>query len=270
MAKFCEKCGKPLGDAATCPHCDRKRTKGKGKRIVTILLLVLSIYTALLITGGVLVYFDKISIPFLNDIFLYMGIKDETAAPLPATEVSEETAEPTQTPENTLADPYKVTPPDVNELFAQTATVLETIPARDSSTVQAETAAYKNLTDRGFSGDGVTTMYDMDGVYSEQYRISSSSSERHPMYQTAYQSAEGIYWEIYEINGAVFANPVSYNLERGEEVPVILSESESIVSYDSTTNSFYVIIPKTLSVKTVEKIDAQSLDMLTKGAIDAL
>ena len=53
---------------------------------------------------------------------------------------------------------------------------------------------------------------------------------------------------------------------------VVISESATITSYDSTTNKFYEIIPDSsmLIVKTVSRIDAETLDNLTFGGIDAL
>ena len=55
-------------------------------------------------------------------------------------------------------------------------------------------------------------------------------------------------------------------------VQVMLSEEDTITSYDSTTNKFYVNIPNAdiLTVKKVDKIDAETLDKLTYGELDKL
>ena len=46
---------------------------------------------------------------------------------------------------------------------------------------------------------------------------------------------------------------------------VILSETDTITSYDSSTNKFYVNIPKESQtvIKTVSKIDAETIEKLT-------
>ena len=110
----------------------------------------------------------------------------------------------------------------------------------------------------------------MTGDYSEATEISQGSSTKHPTYQTYYVSKNGDVWTIFMINGAIMANPVSYNIQSDLDAQVILSESNTVMSYDGTTNGFYETIPNksSLIVKTVDRIDAETLENLTIGAID--
>ena len=50
----------------------------------------------------------------------------------------------------------------------------------------------------------------------------------------------------------------------------IRDRSNTVMSYDGTTNRFYETIPNksSLIVKTVDRIDAETLENLTIGAID--
>ena len=72
-------------------------------------------------------------------------------------------------------------------------------------------------------------------------------------------------WIISLIDGDIVANPVSYNMQSALETQLIVSESEIITSYDSSTNKYYKTVPNesTLIVRIVDKIDADTLDTLT-------
>ena len=79
-------------------------------------------------------------------------------------------------------------------------------------------------------------------------------------------------WTIFVINGVVIANPASFNLESELEAQLLFSETKELTSYDDETNKFYVTIPKETAaiVKTVEKIDAETLDKWTIEEIKEL
>lgn len=88
--------------------------------------------------------------------------------------------------------------------------------------------------------------YTMDGTYLGENEISRSSSSKHPMYQTYYVATSGDIWLIFEVNGSFFATPITYNFSNEQKVPVIVSETDTITSYDSSTNKFYVNIQRNL------------------------
>ncbi len=128
------------------------------------------------------------------------------------------------------------------------------------------------LKERGFTDNPITTEYTADGEMIDKKEV-GESDETHPYYQTIFLSETGEYWTIIVMKGSVIANPVGYNMESNAHgAQLILSESEVITSYDSVTNSFYESIPNEseLIVKTVDHIDAETLNSLTVEDIEAL
>jgi len=166
----------------------------------------------------------------------------------------------------------KVEATDADEFYEQNSHIKTAVDVNDSDVVQTEKELCENLSTRGFVDYPVTTEYSMDGVYFDATNISEASSEKHPIYQTYYVTANGEVWTIFIINGSVMANPVSYNMQSGVGVQVIISESETVTSYDSTKNKFYETIPdkSALFVRVVEEINAETLESLTFGGIDDL
>jgi len=173
-------------------------------------------------------------------------------------------------PTGDMPDDYEVSRPDADEFFEENSEIVSEIDASKAGRTEAE--VYKNLTDRGFTDMPITVNYTMNGEYGEPKEISSTGSEKHPIYSTYYITESGDVWNVYEINGAVFANPVSYNMKYDRDVQVIISETDNITSYDSTLNKFYVTKPNetALDVRKVDKIDAETLDNLTAREINKL
>lgn len=167
---------------------------------------------------------------------------------------------------------YHVAPRDADAYFSSNATVISVVNAKDSKEVLSEAETHALLTGRGFTTFPITYEYSMKGSYSEATEVQSSSSKKHPSYQTYHITQAGDVWTIFVVNGSVMANPASYNMQTEQPVQVILSETDTITSYNGTANKFYETIPNAsaLVVKTVERIDIQTLEQLTYGAIDAL
>ena len=239
----------------------------KSKMPLIIIAVSVVVVIAAIAVIGVMTYFDKINIPFVNDAFVSMGLKDNN---------KEETKENEKTQdkftEEDLKTPYEVTPPDADEYFNNNTSLKSEIKATESTDVHSESETYENFSERGFDANLITTEYDMDGEYSKATKISEYSSTKHPMYQAYYISSSGDIWMLFEINGMVVANPLSYNEQKESSVQIMLSEEDTITSYDSTTNKFYVNIPNAdvLTVKKVDKIDAETLDKLTYRELDKL
>ena len=169
-------------------------------------------------------------------------------------------------PTDSMPDEYKPVAPNADEYFQQNSEIISTIPAAGAGRTEQE--AYANLTGRGFTS--ITTEYTMDGVYSEAKEISATGTEKHPLYTATFMTESGDAWTIYEINGAVFAYPVTYNYEHLSSVPVLISESEKVVSYDSTLNKFYETTPaeSALDVKIIPRIDAATLNTLNVEEVE--
>ncbi len=164
-------------------------------------------------------------------------------------------------PTGTMPDEYKPTAPNADEYFQQNAEIISVIPATSAGCTEEE--AHSNLTGRGFNA-AIMAEYTMDGVYSGEKEISATGKDKHPIYTTFFVAESGELWSIFEINGAVFASPVSYNYEHSDSVPVLLAETETVISYDSTQNRFYETKPaeSVLDVKVIARIDATTLSTL--------
>ena len=121
------------------------------------------------------------------------------------------------------------------------------------------------LTERGFGECPVETNYSMNGEYYESEKISQDSTEKHPIYETYFVSSAESMWYIEIVNGSIYASLFSYDLQENQSVPVIISETEYITSYDSATNQFFEVIPdpSEFVVEVVPKIDAELLEDLT-------
>lgn len=156
-------------------------------------------------------------------------------------------------------------PSTADEYYWDNSEVIKVIDAQESNDVPNETEVLSVLKERGFVDYPITYEYSIEGKYNDETEVLEGSSDRHPMYQTYYVTRNGDVWSIFVINGAVFANPASFNLESELEAQLLFAETKELTSYDDETNKFYVTIPKESAaiVKVVEKIDAETLDKLT-------
>ena len=71
------------------------------------------------------------------------------------------------------------------------------------------------------------------------------------------------------IESDVLADPLSFNAGSSLEVQVIVSESETITSYDMVTNRFFKTVPKdsAMLLRVVDEIDADVLNDMTEEAL---
>ena len=154
--------------------------------------------------------------------------------------------------------------PDVKKYFEENAEVISVTPVKKAKNTLSEKSLYEELKRRGFDKFPVTTNYSMDGAFKSKQEISSASEDKHPIYETYYRTSRNMLWSITIIDGNITAYPSSYNIEHSDKVPCIVSETEEIVSYDSSTNSFYTTKPKksVLNVRVVGRIDARTLETI--------
>lgn len=164
-----------------------------------------------------------------------------------------------------IPDEYIIEYPDVEEYFEENAKIVKVVPVNDSKDVYSEVDVTELLEKRGFTEYEITSSYTIDGKYNEPVEVSDSSDVKHPIYETYYVTENNEVWTIMVIDDVIMAYPLSYNANCADGVPVVVSESDEIMSYDSSTNNFYRTIPNddVMDVRVVDKIDAETLDSLT-------
>lgn len=160
---------------------------------------------------------------------------------------------------------------EASEFFDEHSEVISTISFQDSQNTFAGSDILKLLRSRGFDQYDIVSEYDAEGNL-EDVEITEETTQKYPLYYTYYITESGDLWTILVIDGKVTANPASYNMNSELAVQVVISESETIMSYDSETNTYYETIPdpETLIVKVVPEINAEVLEQLTFEGIDTL
>lgn len=160
---------------------------------------------------------------------------------------------------------YTVAAVDADEYFENHAKVLKEIDAKDSKKLQSGKEVRKLLSERGFSDCILTAVYSLEGDLEPENEVTEKTSDKYPMYQAYYESANGNVWLIYSINSSLMAVPILNNIQPQGGAEMIVSESNTLISYDSVKNKFYETIPNSteINVKTVDSITADVLNSLT-------
>ena len=216
---------------------------------VFLILVILAVACA-----EALIYFDVSEMPSVEEMKEWLDVK-KIISKITGSKEDEE---------------YTVEMVDAKEYFSNNGEIISEISVSDAENVDTEAETYDYLEKRGFAEYSVTAEYSIDGDYVGETAIEEDSQEKHPVYNTFYYSSSGEVWTITSINGQITANPVSYNFQSESDAPVLISDSETIVSYDNATNKFYETIPSESALKliVVDQIDAATLDNLTIGEID--
>lgn len=159
-----------------------------------------------------------------------------------------------------------------DEYYSKTGKVISVKKVTDSKNVISEKGAADLLTERGFTTENIIANCDINGNPIADTEIDSASDKTHPLYSMLYYSESELIWNIYVIDGVVSAYPVSYNLESERSAPLLITETDTVISHDIETNQYYETIPneKTLITKKIEKINKESLDKFTIGGLDQL
>ena len=171
-----------------------------------------------------------------------------------------------------IEDDYSIEPIDAEAYLSEIGEIQEQYDAASSEKNMAEKEVLDMLSERGFGNYPVQTNYFLDGEYHDAEEISQESSEKHPIYETYFVSADESVWSISVINGVVYANPIMYNFQEDLKVPVVISETAYMTSYDNVTNQFFEVIldDSEILLKVIPRIDAESLEKLTIEEIDKL
>ncbi len=289
MAKFCGNCGASVSDTAKhCPQCGnpvvtrknatpkaaqppaKKSSPSKFNKILflKITAIVLSVLIVIGVGTCTLAYFDIVNVPYISDtVHSLFPKKTEPAADAstsaPESAPTEDKKDPVDSQPNTSV-PDDLTPIDAEAYLSTYATILSKEKADASLTVQSEEAVTDFLRERGFYGITVKSSYTIDGTYYPAETISGYSSTLHPVYTVEYAPEDDVLWLLTITNGNITANPVYHNLTLTDSAPVLLAETDYVVSYDNITNMFYKITPKdtTSPITQVPRIDRETLDTM--------
>ncbi len=293
MAKFCVYCGGPLNPDGNCPKCAAKRRAGnaaspapdakpaarpaadsakhpaapkssaakkpdpKSKKkkspVLPIVLISLAVLILAFIALCALQYFKVVNIPFVGKLLTSIGLQKEE-----------------QKGEEAVPDIEELTVPEASERLTKFGTIVSQSAVTESGKMHTEAEAIAFFRDRGFTQYAVTTDYAADGSFIDEITVTEQSNARHPVYTTIYVTSSGAQWTISEVNGQIYAVPVTYNLEGSFTVEHILSETDTFVSFDSATGTFYEISPNRSEIvlKKVGRIDASTLETMTAEEVN--
>ena len=173
---------------------------------------------------------------------------------------------------NISSDSSEISNINGDSYFKQSAEIISVRKATDSKNILTEKEVSEVLSERGFNIEGLITNCTINGEYLEDTEIDSNSDEKHPLYKMVYGSENELLWTIYITDGTISAYPVSYNMVSEREAPLLITETDTVVSYDYTSNQFFETIPKesVVIIKKVDKIDKKTLDTITIGELKNL
>ena len=112
---------------------------------------------------------------------------------------------------------------DAEAYYEKNSTIIEKLPVKDSSEVLTEDQAIQVFHERGFNQNKVLAEYSMNGEYQPAFEISGATNKKYPKYIYYYTTQSGDFWTILIYNGQILANPLSYNLQSGKSVQLIVS-----------------------------------------------
>ena len=173
-------------------------------------------------------------------------------------------------PDNTQPSTYIVEPIDAEAYYEENGEILNVIKTKDSKGILSEKEAIELLSDRGFTNNTITWNFTEDGEYLEDTEAKTDSDAKHPTYSSIYTASNDDYWTVEIVNDCITASSINYNITSSSGVPLIVSEKKTVMGYDNISNQFFETIPKdtSLKVQIVEKIDAHTLDELSKKGVD--
>lgn len=134
--------------------------------------------------------------------------------------------------------------------------ISNTIAVDASENLQSEKVVLEYLSGKGFSQNDVVYDYSTSGEKKVATKATSDSDELHPQYFTSYTSSSEDNWNIYTVNGEIYANNSTNN--------VTLTETDHVTIYEPSENTFYELKPNgdtPIVIKTNE---------ITSGVLDSL
>lgn len=250
---YCGICGRPVIDGrSTCRHGSKKRNSQK-----KYLIWISAVLCFVLVLGvGTSVYMGWIPQSLFNRQQTRRNPKD-VQKNLQARFHSEEMQ----------ALREEIHSVDVKAAYLEDNELLTVIPFENSRTAFTEEEAAREFAARGFLD--LEKAYTSDANGGEPL-FSETSSTRYPVYSAVYVSTSGVYWFIQMVNGAMYAYPISYNLEHTDQAEICYSESEKLMVYYAEKNQILELTPKESGtrLRVINRIDAARLEQLTNEVID--
>ncbi len=168
-------------------------------------------------------------------------------------------------PEVSVETEFSVEYPDVEKYFRENSSIKSVEAVKDSGKSLSEKDAIKELASRGFTDYPVMSSFSISGEYYESFEVSETSDEIHPMYNTYYVNSSGELWSVMIVEDTVMASPAALVLQDDNPRQILVTERDTIVSYDNKDNRFYRTVPNddALEVHNCDRIDSAQLDSLT-------
>lgn len=249
---------------------EKRAAMSMGQKVKGFLIrfLVLALVLAVLGWAAVcgLQYLKWIDLPAAEKTLELLHLRKEDAEE--GENAGGETAPPatTEAPDPDLDTPYTVPMIEAESYLNDLGTIAYVVNALESDDVRTEEEVYDDFYERGFTAFPITSHYTIEGEYYPDERISSYGSNRHPVYETVYETEAGVRWIVSELNGVITASPETA-LENASAPLTVVSENENLVSYDCETNRFYMLQPSASLIRLVRlpHIDAEALESLQIG-----
>ncbi len=270
MSRYCPNCGHELGSDVRCPNCGRSLTSepvpkmqmppDSGQQTTVppvsaqekkmpgwLKWLMFGAALAAITAGMILVLVGLIqTIRQGREKGGTDGSPDGTA---------EETAEPYAVREE-VEEYGRIT----DEQSAKKAAML------------SEDEALQEFRRRGFSANPIKVYYSEDGRFTGGQEIESGGKEKHPFYETYYETPDEVVWTVTLMGDTFYAAPMNWYTEKDWSIPHVISESEQFITYDGDRHVFYTMKPdeNRLIVKHIDRIDDETLNGLDEWEVDEL
>lgn len=138
-----------------------------------IIIIVIAVLLSFISVGAIclMVYNEKLDIPYVNSIFISLGIKDEELSNDHNTDITNNNevdnsgnASTTTDEGADLSNNYEVPDFDAEEYFKENTILKSTSDVSTSQDVSTEAEAFDNFVERGFEGYQVTYEYAIDSL----------------------------------------------------------------------------------------------------------
>lgn len=167
---------------------------------------------------------------------------------------------------------------EFNEFIRNNSSIIEELKASSSANLLSEGGAIRFLSIRGLNKNNLLYSYSQSGEYLGENITVADSSDKHPIYSTYYETPNGTVWNIYIIDGEIYASKANENNSlssetntNGSDKKLIIAESDHLTSYDNVNDKFYKLEPDEgkIDLVVVDKVSDKLLDEISdKGLIN--